>query len=186
MGEKNLIDSATLMNKALEIIEARWLFDINPKKIKVLIHPQSIIHGIVENIDGSSLASMSAPDMKICIAYGLGYPDKIDSSAKFLNLLEQEKLEFFDPKDTDFPSLEFAYRSLEGDDTIPAAMNAANEIAVSYFLNNKVKFNSIFDSVDYTMDIFEGRPSQYDLNLQDLLEVDKEAKKIATDFLSKS
>ena len=186
MGEKNLIDSATLMNKALEIIEARWLFDINPEKIKVLIHPQSIIHGIVENIDGSSLASMSAPDMKICIAYGLGYPDKIDSIAKFLNLLEQEKLEFFDPKDTDFPSLEFAYRSLEGDDTIPAAMNAANEIAVSYFLNNKVKFNSIFDSVDYTMDIFEGRPSQYDLNLQDLLEVDKEAKKIATDFLSKS
>ena len=128
---------------------------------------------------------MSAPDMKICIAYGLGYPDKIDSSAKFLNLLEQEKLEFFDPKDTDFPSLEFAYRSLQGDDTIPAAMNAANEIAVSYFLNNKAKFNSIFDSVDYTMGIFEGRPSQYDLNLQDLLEVDKEAKKIATDFLSK-
>ena len=83
--KKNLIDSAGLMNKALEIIEARWLFDLDPKQIKVLIHPQSIVHAIVENIDGSSLASLSSPDMKICIAYGLGYPDKINSFSKPLN-----------------------------------------------------------------------------------------------------
>ena len=151
MGEKNLIDSASLMNKALEIIEARWLFDLDPKQIKVLIHPQSIVHAIVENIDGSSLASLSSPDMKICIAYGLGYPDKINSFSKPLNLIENSKLEFFDYKVSDFPSIDFAYRALNGDESIPVALNSANEIAVSYFLNNKIKFNSIFTAVDYTM-----------------------------------
>ena len=156
MGEKNLIDSASLMNKALEIIEARWLFDLDPKQIKVLIHPQSIVHAIVENIDGSSLASLSSPDMKVCIAYGLGYPDKINSFSKPLNLIENSKLEFFDYKVSDFPSIDFAYRALNGDESIPVALNSANEIAVSYFLNNKIKFNSIFTAVDYTMNIFEG------------------------------
>ena len=183
MGEKNLIDSASLMNKALEIIEARWLFDLDPKQIKVLIHPQSIVHAIVENIDGSSLASLSSPDMKICIAYGLGYPDKINSFSKPLNLIENSKLEFFDYKVSDFPSIDFAYRALNGDESIPVALNSANEIAVSYFLNNKIKFNSIFATVDYTMNIFEGRKSQINLNLEDLLEIDKEAKSLASDFL---
>ena len=111
MGEKNLIDSASLMNKALEIIEARWLFDLDPKQIKVLIHPQSIVHAIVENIDGSSLASLSSPDMKICIAYGLGYPDKINSFSQPLNLIENSKLEFFDYKVSDFPSICLLYTS---------------------------------------------------------------------------
>ncbi len=184
MGEKNLIDSASLMNKALEIIEARWLFDLDPKQIKVLIHPQSIVHAIVENIDGSSLASLSSPDMKICIAYGLGYPDKINSFAKPLNLIENSKLEFFDYKVSDFPSIDFAYRALNGDESIPVALNSANEIAVSYFLNNKIKFNSIFAAVDYTMNIFEGRKSQINLNLEDLLEIDKEAKSLTSDFLN--
>ncbi len=184
MGEKNLIDSASLMNKALEIIEARWLFDLDPKQIKVLIHPQSIVHAIVENIDGSSLASLSSPDMKICIAYGLGYPDKINSFAKPLNLIENSKLEFFDYKVSDFPSIDFAYRALSGDESIPVALNSANEIAVSYFLNNKIKFNSIFAAVDYTMNIFEGRKSQINLNVEDLLEIDKEAKSLASDFLN--
>ena len=184
MGEKNLIDSASLMNKALEIIEARWLFDLDPKQIKVLIHPQSIVHAIVENIDGSSLASLSSPDMKICIAYGLGYPDKINSFAKPLNLIENSKLEFFDYKVSDFPSIDFAYRALNGDESIPVALNSANEIAVSYFLNNKIKFNSIFAAVDYTMNIFEGRKSQINLNVEDLLEIDKEAKSLASDFLN--
>ena len=184
MGEKNLIDSASLMNKALEIIEARWLFDLDPKQIKVLIHPQSIVHAIVENIDGSSLASLSSPDMKICIAYGLGYPDKINSFSKPLNLIENSKLEFFDYKVSDFPSIDFAYRALSGDESIPVALNSANEIAVSYFLNNKIKFNSIFAAVDYTMNIFEGRKSQINLNVEDLLEIDKEAKSLASDFLN--
>ena len=184
MGEKNLIDSASLMNKALEIIEARWLFDLDPKQIKVLIHPQSIVHAIVENIDGSSLASLSSPDMKVCIAYGLGYPDKINSFAKPLNLIENSKLEFFDYKVSDFPSIDFAYRALNGDESIPVALNSANEIAVSYFLNNKIKFNSIFTAVDYTMNIFEGRKSQINLNVEDLLEIDKEAKSLASDFLN--
>ena len=183
MGEKNLIDSASLMNKALEIIEARWLFDLDPKQIKVLIHPQSIVHAIVENIDGSSLASLSSPDMKICIAYGLGYPDKINSFSKPLNLIENSKLEFFDYKVSDFPSIDFAYRALNGDESIPVALNSANEIAVSYFLNNKIKFNSIFTAVDYTMNIFEGIKSQINLNVEDLLEIDKEAKFLASNFL---
>ena len=184
MGEKNLIDSASLMNKALEIIEARWLFDLDPKQIKVLIHPQSIVHAIVENIDGSSLASLSSPDMKICIAYGLGYPDKINSFSKPLNLIENSKLEFFDYKVSDFPSIDFAYRALNGDESIPVALNSANEIAVSYFLNNKVKFNSIFAAVDYTMNVFEGRSSKSNLSIEDLLEIDKEAKSIASNFLN--
>lgn len=184
MGEKNLIDSASLMNKALEIIEARWLFDLEPEKIKVIIHPQSIIHAIIENIDGSSIASLSTPDMKVCLAYGLGYPDKIKSFTNPLNLAELGKLEFFDHFESDFPSINFAYRALEGDETIPVALNSANEIAVSYFLNNKIKFNSIFAAVDYTMNIFEGRPSKSNLDIEDLLEIDKEAKTIASNFLN--
>ena len=184
MGEKNLIDSASLMNKALEIIEARWLFDLEPEKIKVIIHPQSIIHAIIENIDGSSIASLSTPDMKVCLAYGLGYPDKIKSFTNPLNLAELGKLEFFDHFESDFPSINFAYRALEGDETIPVALNSANEIAVSYFLNNKIKFNSIFAAVDYTMNIFEGRPSESNLDIEDLLEIDEEAKTIASNFLN--
>ena len=184
MGEKNLIDSASLMNKALEIIEARWLFDLEPEKIKVIIHPQSIIHAIIENIDGSSIASLSTPDMKVCLAYGLGYPDKIKSFTNPLNLAELGKLEFFDHFESDFPSINFAYRALEGDETIPVALNSANEIAVSYFLNKKIKFNSIFAAVDYTMNIFEGRPSESNLDIEDLLEIDKEAKTIASNFLN--
>ena len=109
MGDKNLIDSASLMNKALEIIEARWLFDLEPEKIKVIIHPQSIIHAIIENIDGSCIASLSTPDMKICLAYGLGYPGKIKSFTKSLDLAKLGKLEFFNHLETDFPSIEFAY-----------------------------------------------------------------------------
>tara|TARA_B100000242_G_scaffold216315_1_gene157909 strand:- start:3519 stop:4658 length:1140 start_codon:yes stop_codon:yes gene_type:complete len=184
MGDKNLIDSASLMNKALEIIEARWLFDLEPEKIKVIIHPQSIIHAIIENIDGSCIASLSTPDMKICLAYGLGYPGKIKSFTKSLDLAKLGKLEFFNHLETDFPSIEFAYRALEGDETIPVALNSANEIAVSYFLNNKVKFNSIFAAVDYTMNVFEGRSSKSNLSIEDLLEIDKEAKSIASNFLN--
>ena len=183
MGEKNLIDSASLMNKALEIIEARWLFDLEPEKIKVIIHPQSIIHAIIENIDGSSIASLSNPDMKICLAYGLGYPEKIKSFTKSLDLVEVGKLEFFSHLETDFPSIQFAYRALDGDETIPVVLNSANEIAVSYFLNNKIKFNSIFSAVDYTMNIFEGRSSKSNLGIEDLLEIDEEAKSIASNFL---
>ena len=183
MGEKNLIDSASLMNKALEIIEARWLFDLEPEKIKVIIHPQSIIHAIIENIDGSSIASLSNPDMKICLAYGLGYPEKIKSFTKSLDLAEVGKLEFFSHLETDFPSIKFAYRALDGDETIPVVLNSANEIAVSYFLNNKIKFNSIFSAVDYTMNIFEGRSSKSNLGIEDLLEIDEEAKSIASSFL---
>jgi 1-deoxy-D-xylulose-5-phosphate reductoisomerase len=143
MGKKITIDSATLMNKGLEVIEAHYLFDIPYEQIKVLIHPQSIIHSMVEFIDGSILGLMSEPDMRLSIQYALTYPERYPTEIKKLKLEEIQKLEFFLPDYKRFPCLELAIIAGKTGHTMPAVMNAANEVAVEFFLNKKLKFSSI-------------------------------------------
>jgi len=136
MGKKITIDSATLMNKGLEVIEAHWLFGIPPDRIKVLIHPQSIIHSMVEFVDGSVIAQMSDPDMKLPIQYALFYPQRIFSNNTSLDLVKTGHLTFLEPDTEKFPCLHLAYRSLEMGGTAPAVLNAANEVAVEALKNS--------------------------------------------------
>ena len=143
MGAKITIDSATLMNKGLEVIEAHWLFHAKPAQIEVVVHPQSIIHSMVEYVDGSVLAQLGNPDMRTPIAYGLAYPERIASGVTRLNLLEIAKLEFEAPDIKRFPCLQLAYDALNAGGTAPAILNAVNEIAVAAFLNHEITFLDI-------------------------------------------
>lgn len=145
MGKKITIDSATMMNKCLEIIEAKWLFRLPPNQIKVLIHPQSIIHSMVTFKDASTICQMGAPDMRIPIANCLGYPDRIISGSPFVNLAEIGTLSFEKPDLDKFPSLQMAYDVLALGDGSPAALNGANEVLVDLFLNEKIQFTRIFE-----------------------------------------
>lgn len=143
MGEKVTIDSATLMNKGLEVIEARWLFDIDPSKIEVVIHPQSIVHSMVEFVDGSCIAQLSTPDMKLPIQYAITYPRRMESLTNKLNLAEVGKLEFLEPDFSRFPCLDLAYDAIREGGTMPAVLSASDEIAVSAFLNGEIGFTQI-------------------------------------------
>ncbi|MGI6706917.1 MAG: 1-deoxy-D-xylulose-5-phosphate reductoisomerase [Clostridia bacterium] len=143
MGKKISIDSATLMNKGFEVIEARWLFNISPDHIKVVIHPESIIHSMVEFKDHSILAQMAYPDMRIPISYALNYPHRREIPVKSLNFDEIGKLTFYSPDYSRFPCLELAYHSLKEGGTSPAVLNASNEVAVSLFLQEKIGFMDI-------------------------------------------
>ena len=183
MGSKNLIDSASLMNKALEMIEAKWLFDLKSEQIDVIIHPQSIIHSMVETIDNSILSVMSEPDMKICIAYGLGYPNKIITSAKPLNFIENNLLEFINIDQIDFPSVKFARDALNLGGIIPAVMNAANEVAVEKFINNEIKFNLIFDTIEHTMDEFKKGELLHEPSLEQIISADEKARFTSLNFI---
>ena len=183
MGSKNLIDSASLMNKALEMIEAKWLFDLKSEQIEVIIHPQSIIHSMVETIDNSILSVMSEPDMKICIAYGLGYPKKINTSSKPLNFTENNLLEFINIDQMDFPSVKFAKDALNLGGIIPAVMNAANEVAVEKFINNEIKFNLIFDTIEHTMDEFKKGELLDEPSLEQIISADEKARFTSLNFI---
>lgn len=143
MGQKVTIDSATMMNKGLEVIEASFLFGLNKKQIDVLIHPQSIIHSLVEYVDGSYLTQLGSPDMRIPISYALGFPDRVTSGALFLDLTDKN-LVFLKPDNKKFPCLNLAYEALENSHNYCIALNAANEIAVDAFLDKKIKFSDIF------------------------------------------
>ena len=185
MGTKNLIDSASLMNKALEIIEAKWLFDLKSEQIDVIIHPQSIIHSMVETKDNSILSVMSEPDMKICIAYGLGFPRKIKSLSKPLSLIENNLLEFINIDQIDFPSIKFARDALTSGGLIPAALNAANEIAVEKFINNEIKFDLIFDTIKHVMEKFDKENSKIDPSLEQILEANEKARLFSLNYIKK-
>ncbi len=152
MGKKITIDSATMMNKGLEVIEARWLFDAHPEKIEVNIHPQSIIHSMVEYLDGCVIAQLGTPDMKAPIAYALSYPERIATGVKPLDLTELSGLTFFKPDLERFPALRLAYRALNDGESMPAVMNAANEVAVDAFLNGAIGFNQIPALTEKVMD----------------------------------
>ena len=151
MGSKITIDSATLMNKGLEVIEAKWLFDLKPEQIKVVIHPQSIVHSLVHFADGSVKAQLGAPDMRTPILYALTYPERLTADLPKLNLLENNCLTFFEPDIKKFKNLSLAYTALEKGGNMPCIMNAANEIAVEAFLKGKIKFAQMADIVEQTM-----------------------------------
>ncbi len=152
MGRKITIDSATMMNKGLEVIEAHWLFDAPAEKISVNIHPQSIIHSMVEYVDGCVIAQLGMPDMKAPIAYALSYPERVSSGVKPLDLTELSGLTFSKPDLERFPCLGLAYRALGEGESMPAVMNAANEIAVEAFLEGRISFLQIARVIEQTMD----------------------------------
>ncbi|MBI5234526.1 MAG: 1-deoxy-D-xylulose-5-phosphate reductoisomerase, partial [Deltaproteobacteria bacterium] len=151
MGAKVTIDSATLLNKGLEVIEASWLFGISSDRITVSIHPQSIVHSMVEYIDGSIVAQLSTPDMKGPIAYALSYPERIETGAKALDL-SRMNLEFMEPEKERFPCLFLCYSALHGNSTMPAVLNAADEVAVSAFLERRIPFTDIYRIIASVME----------------------------------
>jgi 1-deoxy-D-xylulose-5-phosphate reductoisomerase len=151
MGPKITIDSATLFNKGLEMIEAHWLFDVEMERVEVVIHPQSIVHSMVEFIDGSTLAQLSYSDMCFPIQYAVTWPDRVPNTLPPLDFSKLSKLEFFSPRYKDFPALNLARRAGETGGTLPAVMNAANEIAVAAFLDQQVRFPEIWDVVEEVM-----------------------------------
>jgi 1-deoxy-D-xylulose-5-phosphate reductoisomerase len=151
MGRKITVDSATLMNKGLEAIEASILFGVSIDKVEIIIHPQSVVHSMVEYVDGSVIAQLSNPDMKLPIQYALTYPERLPSNIKPLNLIEINKLEFYNPDFNKFPCLNFAYYAARKGYTAPAVMNAANETAVAAFLSKEIKFTDIAKIVGRTV-----------------------------------
>jgi 1-deoxy-D-xylulose-5-phosphate reductoisomerase len=181
MGPKITIDSATLMNKGLEVIEARWLFGIPPARIKILIHPESIIHSIVEYVDGSLLAQLGLPDMRIPIAYALAYPNRLPLKLPSLDLARLARLTFEPPSFDRFPCLGLAYRALELGGTAPAVLNAANEEAVLAFLQRRIRFQDIPRIIQQTL---ENHSPEAGGELDVLLAADEWAREHARRFLS--
>ena len=181
MGSKITIDSATLMNKGLEVIEAHWLFNAAPSQISVVVHPQSIIHSMVEYVDGSVLAQMGNPDMRTPIAYALAYPNRIASGVARLNLIEIAKLEFEAPDIKRFPCLKLAYDALANGGTASAILNAANEVAVAAFLNKQISFLNIAHLIANTLDAISAQAVS---SLEQLIEIDVQARVYAQTQLS--
>ena len=155
MGKKITIDSATLMNKCFEIIEAKWLFDLSDDMISVWVHPQSIIHSMVEFIDGSIISQMGLPDMKIPISYSLNYPDRLNLEIDNASPSNFTNLEFKEVDTAKFPSINYAFYALKESGTLPAVMNAANEVAVMEFLEGNIGFTKILDTVKKVMDLHD-------------------------------
>ena len=183
MGNKITIDSATLMNKGLEAIEARWLFDLKPGEIEVVIHPQSIIHSVVQFKDGSQKAQMNLPDMRIPIQYALSFPERLKSGFPRYNFFDLPELTFEKPDFEKFPCLTLAYQALEKCGNMPCILNAANEIAVEAFLNKKLGFLQISEIIDQTMQKVDYIATP---NLEDYVETDREARIIAENIINKS
>jgi 1-deoxy-D-xylulose-5-phosphate reductoisomerase len=183
MGAKITIDSATLMNKGLEVIEAHWLFNAKPSQIDVVVHPQSIIHSMVEYVDGSVLAQLGNPDMRTPIAYALAYPNRIESGVASLNLLQIAKLEFEAPDKKRFPCLQLAYDALELGGTAPAILNAVNEVAVAAFLNNQIHFLEIAHLIQTALETIKIAPVS---SIEQLIAADNEARSFAQACLLKS
>jgi 1-deoxy-D-xylulose-5-phosphate reductoisomerase len=179
MGRKITIDSATLMNKGLEVIEARWLFDMKPERIKVLVHPQSIVHSMVEYADGAVVAQLGMPDMKGPIAYALSYPERLDNVSPALDLARVGTLTFEEPDLGRFPCLAFAFHALDAGGSMPATLSAANEVAVKYFLDGKIGYTDIARVIKATMDAHTPSPIRV---VEDALKADlwarQEAEKI--------
>lgn len=180
MGDKISVDSATMMNKGLEVIEARWLFDTPVDRIDVLVHPQSIIHSLVQYIDGSILAQLGNPDMKIPIAYGLAWPDRIDSAVPDLDLIDIAKLDFEAPDSDRFPCLKLAYDAASVGGNAPTVLNAANEIAVQAFLERKISFTQIGQVVEDTLSKFSFCEP---VSLEDVQDADKQARVKSNDII---
>ena len=181
MGKKVTIDSATMMNKGLEIIEAAFLFKIDYKKIEVLIHPQSIIHSLVEFMDGSSLAQLGTPDMKVPIAYALSYPVRIFSGVNGIDLASISDLQFELPDLEKFKCLKLAYECLKQGGSYPIEINAVNEVAVNAFLNKKIKFTQIPELIERALNEAESKPFE---SIEEILLLDEQAR-VKAEYLLK-
>lgn len=176
MGKKVTIDSATLMNKGLEVIEARWLFDIPPQKIEILIHPQSYVHSMVQFVDGTILAQLCEHDMRIPIQFALFYPDRVINNYNRLDFTKIGQLTFKRPRFNKFPCIKLAYNALEVGGTMPAVLNGANEIAVNAFLNNYINITEIPIIIENTM---KNHIPKQNPNLEDIFDADYWARKTA-------
>jgi 1-deoxy-D-xylulose-5-phosphate reductoisomerase len=180
MGRKISVDSATLMNKGLEVIEASWLFGISVDRIDVVIHPQSVIHSMVEFADGSVLAQMGTPDMRTPLAYALAWPERVTSGAQRLDFARLTGLTFEAPDRQRFPCLGFAYDALRHGRGASAVLNAANEVAVQAFLDGRLRFTEIAATIDRVLGTFDPpAPAAID----DVLEIDRRAREVASGVL---
>lgn len=185
MGDKVTIDSATLMNKGLEVIEARWLFDISPERIDVVIHPESVVHALVETVDGAMIAQMAVPDMRSPIAYALGCPDRLDlperiKSFERLNLSSSAKLTFKEPDDSTFPAIKLCRQALTRGGGVPAALSAADEEVVAAFLEDRIRFTDIPDILAQVLSQIPDSPVQ---SLGDVLKAGRQGADLARKFL---
>ena len=182
MGRKISVDSATMMNKGLEMIEAHWLFNVPAEQIEVVIHPQSVIHSLVQYVDGSVIAELGNPDMRTPIAHALAYPERIDAGVEPLDLFKIASLHFERPDFERFPCLALAYRALREGASAPASLNAANEVAVQAFLDGKIGFNDIPRIIASVMDQSPLKPL---FLLEDVLDADRSARFIAEQSIEK-
>jgi 1-deoxy-D-xylulose-5-phosphate reductoisomerase len=180
MGEKITIDSATLFNKGLEMIEARWLFDVEMARVDVIVHPQSIVHSMVEFVDGSVLAQLSHSDMCFPIQYAVTWPERVPNTLRPLDFAQLARLDFEAPRRHDFPALDLAREAGERAGTLPAVLNAANEVAVAAFLDSRIPFPRIWETVAHVM---HRHPVVAEPGLDDILEADCEARAAAESFI---
>ncbi len=186
MGKKISVDSATLMNKGLEVIEAHWLFNAPASMIEVVVHPQSVIHSLVEYVDGSLLAQLGNPDMRTPIAHALAYPERIDSGVAALDLFQVARLDFEAPDMERFPCLALAFRALERGGNAPTLLNAANEVAVAAFLEGRIGFTKIAEIVAATLaanSLAAGSPLE---TLDDVLAADAAARRFAVEWIAEA
>jgi len=183
MGRKISVDSASMMNKGLEVIEAHWLFACPGEQIQVVVHPQSVIHSLVEYTDGSVLAQLGNPDMRTPIAYALAYPERIDAGVPPLDLFQIARLDFEAPDFERFPCLGLAYAALSVGGTAPAILNAANEVAVAAFLDRRLSFTGIPRLIEETLRVMPAGPEG---SLADVLMADAEARRIADSLIRES
>lgn len=181
MGRKISVDSATMMNKGLELIEACLLFDTPPEKVEVVIHPQSVIHSMVDYVDGTVLAQMGNPDMRVPIAHAMAWPDRFDSGVEPLDLFAVKRLDFEAPDFERFPCLSRAYEAARAGGTVPAILNAANEVAVAAFLEERIRFTAIPDVISHCMDKI--RPGTAN-DIDEVLAADQSAREAANQYIS--
>ncbi|MBY0499235.1 MAG: 1-deoxy-D-xylulose-5-phosphate reductoisomerase [Nitrosomonas sp.] len=181
MGQKISVDSATMMNKGLEVIEAHWLFEAPPDKIQVVIHPQSVIHSMVAYIDGSVIAQLGNPDMRTPIAHAMGYPERIESGVSALDMFKVAHLDFEAPDLERFPCLDLAYQALRAGGNMPAVLNAANEIAVESFLQKRMAFTAIPAMIKHVMETIQQEEM---MTLEDVLRTDKLARAKSHEWLA--
>lgn len=180
MGRKISVDSASMMNKGLELIEACWLFDARPDQVEVVIHPQSVIHSMVDYVDGSVLAQLGNPDMRTPIAHALAWPERIDSGVSALDLVRIGRLDFHAPDEQRFPCLHMARQAAQNGGTAPAMLNAANEVAVDAFLKGRIRFTEIASIIE---DVLSREAAVAVHCLGDVLDADAQARKLASRWL---
>jgi 1-deoxy-D-xylulose-5-phosphate reductoisomerase len=182
MGRKISVDSATMMNKGLEVIEAHWLFDAQPEQIDVVVHPESVIHSLVEYVDGSVIAQLGNPDMRTPIAYALGFPERIAAGVEFLDLARIGALHFEPPDTARFPCLQLAFDALKAGGSAATVLNAANEVAVARFLGGELQFTDISRLIEAVLArLGGGAPAA---SLEDVLAADAEARALAEQWMT--